>query len=118
MLKKMTEVWLDILAEYGWETPVTELTWCSTIQDDNRAQFEIRGLPALRTSAAEGFKVLRTILTFDNKYDQEIEHRLSRANAAFYASWHLLGCVTSLQSGGGRVDLLVCRLLEPDQGAQ
>ena len=29
MLKKMTEVWLDILAEYGWETPVTELTWLS-----------------------------------------------------------------------------------------
>ncbi len=73
---------------------MTELTWCSTIQDDNWAQFEIRGLPTRRTSAAEGFKVLGTIRTFDNKFDQEIEYRLSRANAAFYANWHLLGCIS------------------------
>ena len=46
----------------------------------------------MRTSVAEGFKVLGTMLTFDNKFDVEIEYRLSRASNAFYASWELLGC--------------------------
>ena len=41
MLRAMTEMWLDLLAEYGWETPVADLTWCSTVLDNERAQFEI-----------------------------------------------------------------------------
>ncbi len=49
---------------------------------------------ALRTSAAEGFRVLGTMLTFDNKFDVEVEYRLSRANNAFYANSDLLGCVS------------------------
>ncbi len=41
-----------------------------------------------------GFKVLGTMLTFDNKVDREIDFRLSRANAAFHANWNLLGCIS------------------------
>ncbi len=70
------------------------LTWCSTLMDDGVSQLEIRGHNTLRTSAAEGFKVLGTIVTFDIKYDLEIEHRLSRANTAFYASWSVPGCAS------------------------
>ena len=94
MLRKMTEAWLDMLAEYGWETPVQDLTWCSTALDNERAQFKVRGQDTLRTAANVGFKVLGTMLTFDNKYDVELEYRLTRANGAFYANWDLLGCKT------------------------
>ena len=31
MLRAMTETLLALLAEYGWETPVDELTWCTTL---------------------------------------------------------------------------------------
>ena len=94
MLRAMTEKWLGLMAEYGWETPVADLTWCSTSTDNEAAHFEIRGKKALRTAAAVGFKVLGTMLTFDNKMDVEVEHRLSRANNAFFANWELLGCVS------------------------
>ena len=86
MLRAMTEKWLDLLEEYGWETPVAELTWCSTVADNEAAQFEIRGHKALRTAAAVGFKVLGTMLTFDNKIDVEVAFRISRANNAFFAN--------------------------------
>ena len=92
MLRKMTEAWLDMLAEYGWETPVQDLTWCSTALDNERAQFKVRGQDTLRTAANVGFKVLGTMLTFDNKNDVELEYRMTRANNAFYANWDLLGC--------------------------
>ena len=36
MLRAMTEKWLDLLAEYGWETPVADLTWCSTSTDKEK----------------------------------------------------------------------------------
>ena len=44
------------------------------------------------TAANVGFNVLGTELTFDNKFDVELEYRLSRANNALYANWDLLGC--------------------------
>ena len=77
MLRAMVEMWLDLLAEYGWETPVADLTWCSTALDNERAQFEIKGQKTLRTSSSVGFKVLGT-----------------RANNAFFANWALLGCIS------------------------
>ncbi len=48
----------------------------------------------MRTAAAVGFKVPGTMLTFDNKFDVELEYRLIRANNAFIANWELLGCVS------------------------
>ena len=86
LLKQMTEKWLDLMAEYGWETPVADLAWCSTVKDNEITQFKIRGEKALRTAAAFGFKVLGTMLTFDNKFDVDIKYRLSRANNAFYVN--------------------------------
>ena len=114
------------MAEYGWEPPVSDLTWCSTSRDSERAQFKIRGQKALRTAAAVGFKVLGTMLTFDNKLDVELEYRLTRANNAFFANGELLWVrertfqheITRLQSGGRRISILVRGILEFDQGAQ
>ena len=41
MLEKMTEACLDLLGEYGWETPTEELTWCTTLDDGDVAQINI-----------------------------------------------------------------------------
>ncbi len=57
MLKQMTEKWLDLMAEYVWETPVADLAWCSTAKDNESTQFKIRGKNTLRAAAADGFKV-------------------------------------------------------------
>ena len=41
MLQTMTKEWLSLLAEYGWETPTEELTWCTTWEDHNFARLQI-----------------------------------------------------------------------------
>ena len=94
MLENMTIAWLDLLAEYGWETPTEELTWCTTRDDDVEVKIEINNKIALRAKAAVGFKVLGTQLTFDNNYEVELESRLRKADNAFWANWGLLGCVS------------------------
>ena len=33
MLSDMTNEWLRLLGEAGWETPTEDLTWCTTAQD-------------------------------------------------------------------------------------
>ena len=65
----MSETWFALLAEYGWETPVEDLAWCTTLEDNEAAQFEVRGKKTQRTAAQVGFKVLCTMLTLDNKMD-------------------------------------------------
>ena len=49
-----------------------------------------------RTAAQEGFKVLGTFVTFDNKFEVELEHRLTRADRVVWANWELLGASRSL----------------------
>ena len=41
MLGKMTMAWLLLLGEYGWETPMEELTWCTTRDDGDTARIFI-----------------------------------------------------------------------------
>ncbi len=113
MLGRMTTAWLLLLAEYGWETPTEELTWCTTQDDGGVAQIFIDDKRTKRTTAPEGFKVLGTFVTFENMFDTELEHRLTRANRALYASWELLGCTSiplekRLQVFRSVVDTAVC----------
>ena len=94
MLEKMTAAWLDLLGDYGWETPTEELTWCTTLDDGDVAQINIASQRTIRAAAKDGFKVLGTIVTFDKKFDVELENRPSRADRAFWANWALLGCTS------------------------
>ncbi len=48
-----------------------------------------------RPKRGEGFKVLGTMVTFDNNFDVRIENRLARASATFSANWDLLGCASA-----------------------
>ena len=58
MLRDMAIARLALLAEYGWETPTAERTWCTTWEDGNHARIEIAGEVARRAATKEGFKVL------------------------------------------------------------
>ena len=61
---------------------------------DGVAHIEINEKRTLRTEANVGFRVLGAYVTLDNKFEVELENRLSRAARAFWASWSLLGCVS------------------------
>ena len=47
-----------------------------------------------RTEAKCGFKVLGTMVTFDNNFDVEVENRLARATRAFWTNLEMLGCAS------------------------
>ena len=94
-LRLMTCGWLRLLGGVGWETPTEDLTWCTTVDDDINIKILVDGKLISRPKRGEGFKVLGTMITFDNNFDVEIENRLARANATFYANWELLGCTSS-----------------------
>ncbi len=55
MLKLMTVKWLDLMDEFGWETPVADLTWCSTVKDNERRQFKIMGGEGAANVGGGGF---------------------------------------------------------------
>ena len=92
MLQAMTVEWLRLLGEVGWKTPTSELTWCTTTEDNVKYDITINGEVVTRSEKKKGFKVLGTLLTFDNNFDVEIENRLARAWRALHANWELLGC--------------------------
>ena len=94
MLEAMTDEWLRLLGEVGWETPTEDLTWCTTEKDDVNMAININAKLTRRTEAKSGFKVLGTMVTFDNNFDVEVENRLARATRAFWASWEMLGCAS------------------------
>ena len=94
MLGAMTVAWLRLLGDYGWETPMQELTWCTTAEDDGLPVVNIDKKETKRTMAQEGFKVLGIVVTFDNEFEVELEHRLTRSDRVFWANWELLGCIS------------------------
>ena len=95
MLSDMTNGWLRLLGEVGWETPTKDLTWGAAAVDEYRAGIRVNGALTRRAGRSIGFKVLGTMVTFDSRFDVEVENRLARATATFWASWELLGCTST-----------------------
>ena len=117
----MTDEWLRLLGEVGWETPTEDLTWCTTEKDDVSMSININAKLTRRTEATSGFRVLGTVVTFDNNFDVEVENRLARATRAFWASWEMLGCAgvpfftrapTDIPCDSRGLDVLVRGILE------
>ena len=98
MMSDMTNEWLRLLGEVGWETPTEDLTWGTAAVDEHRADIRVNGALTWRTGRNIGFKVLGTMIAFDNHFDVEVENRLARATAALWANWELLGCASTLVS--------------------
>ena len=93
MLSAMSSEWLRLLGEVGWETPTADLTWCTTTADEVNMNIYVDGELTRRPKREVGFKVMGTLVTFDNHFDVEIENRLARANA-FWVNRNLLRCTS------------------------
>ncbi|CAK0873857.1 unnamed protein product [Prorocentrum cordatum] len=91
-LSAMTTAWLGIISEAGWSVPLDEVTWCSTASDEAPWSVEVGDRKLTRAKRGEGFKVLGTVLTFDNNAEVELQNRFARSWRAFYKYQHLLCC--------------------------
>ena len=89
----MLKCWLELLAEFGWQVPLEEATWCTTASDTNthwRVAIDSQTVP--RSSRKKGFEALGVVLTFDNSCELELEARIASAWRAFYKFKHVLCC--------------------------
>ncbi len=67
----MTERWLTILKAYGWTTPWKELTYMTTAEDDEYLKpVTIEKNIIKKASRKDGFKVLGTFFTGNNRQDR------------------------------------------------
>ena len=71
MLSDMANEWLRLLGEVGWDTPTADLTWCTTAEDEFKSDIRVNGTNTMRAERKKGFKVLGTMITFDNALDVE-----------------------------------------------
>ena len=93
MLKAMTQTWLDMLNEAGWQAEKTEMTWCSTLEDALPGAVRLRNDTLIRWAGRrEGLKALGALLTFDGDIGAELWRRISSAWAAFGKHRHFLCC--------------------------
>ncbi len=98
-----------------------ELTWCTAAEDSAAPAINIEKKRTRRTTAQEGFQVMGAVVTFDNKLEVELKHRLTRADRVFWARWELLGCISipfgdetrGVHRGGERDGVLVRWIVEP-----
>ena len=92
-LTEMTAAWLEILTEFGWNVPLGEAVWCTTGPDEKHSwEVKLGNYCIKRSPRQEGFKVLGTIVTFDNSFEKELRNRMSRAWRAFWKCSDLLRC--------------------------
>ena len=84
-LEEMTALWLDMLNEHGWGTPHSELTWATTLKDEEfTGKVIIEGKEVSRADRNVGFKALGTYITFNGRNDHELKLRIARAWQAFH----------------------------------
>ena len=89
----MLAKWLQLLHRHGWHTPYAEIVYATTAQDaDYTKPVVVNNHTIVRKKRKEGFKVLGTIITFDNQFDRELVQRASSAWCAFSKIATLLCC--------------------------
>ena len=81
----MTKAWWDILDEYGWDTPLSELTWAITLQDDDfTADIVLENGIIKRAAGDVGFKALGTFVAFSGRNSCELKQKMASAWRAFH----------------------------------
>jgi len=83
----MTEFWLECLAAAGFRTPLEEISWMTTLQDDVPAGIIVRGEVLKRVSRAAGLKILGAMVTADNRNTVEVKQRVCKA-------WRVYGAIS------------------------
>ena len=92
MLSRMIKALVDALTIFGWDMPLQEACWCTTLADNISGELNITGVTVKRELRAIGFKALGTRITLDGRCRVEIENRIDRSWAAFFSKKHLLLC--------------------------
>ena len=86
----MLSAWIGLIAEIHLNTPLDEITICSTAQDDFiPPACIINGHTIKRVGRGVGFKALGCWITFDGKCDLEVDRRLDAAWATFWKYKHV-----------------------------
>jgi hypothetical protein len=84
-LQAANDCWQSLLKEFGWHTDVGDLTYGSTAEDKDFLQsVKFQGKNVYRCPRKLGYKVLGTILTFNNRNDLELDRRIRAAWGAFF----------------------------------
>ena len=92
MLSRMIKALIDALEVFGWDMPLQEACWCTTLADNIPCELNVTGVTVKRELRAIGFKALGTRITLDGRCRVEIENRIDRSWAAFFSKKHLLLC--------------------------
>ena len=82
----MITTWKDRIATVGWDVPLRDFCWGTTLEDSFEATIEVTGQMIRRVPRGEGFKALRTTITFDGRCNAEFRMRCGRAWAAYWAN--------------------------------
>ena len=90
--KAMYDCLIELLEQVGWEVPFGEISFCTILPDDFPVAIAHRGQQMKRKMQKEGFGVLGTKMTFENRHHAELEYRISRAWRAFWAISRHLCC--------------------------
>lgn len=94
----------DALEVFGWRMPLEEACWCTTVPDDIGGTLVVNGVHVRRSPKAVGFKALGVRLAFNGRCGSEVDWRIERAWAAFYAKKQLF--LRSNASISARIRLL------------
>ena len=82
-LQSMMQCWFERTRGSGWTIPLAECKWCTTASDSSRAHVRVNGMCINRASRDEGFLALGSLVSFDNRFDNELNQRIRKAWAVF-----------------------------------
>eukprot|EP00959_Pyramimonas_sp_CCMP1952_P320315 6703727-Pyramimonas_sp.AAC.1 len=90
----MTENWLQILQDGGYEVDFSECEWSSTSFPEASCWNEsvsIQGHEIRRVPKTEGIKILGAMLSHDGRDDVTLEYRISQAWKSWF-KWRSVFC--------------------------
>ena len=73
------------MAAVGWEIPVRDFCWGTTLEDSIETTIEIEGQVVRRVPRNTGFKARGTVFTLDGRCNAEFQFRCGKAWAVFWA---------------------------------
>ncbi len=93
-LQKANACWQGLLEAAGWHTPVSDMCYATTAEDDGYINLKIhyKGEEVKRMPRAEGFKALGTQITFVTRHDAELARRIKAGWASFHKNRDVLCC--------------------------
>ena len=91
-LTQMGKLWLRLLQRAGWQAPADEMTWCTSAADNEVWRVVLADFEVARSPRNLGFKALGVQITFDNRFNVELEARIKAAWRSFYKFADLLMC--------------------------